>query len=206
MFDLPPPDPAAEVVLATRGMSKGIAQTDGPQFLARGELGFGAIYVGAYAKNVSSPTSDGEAAALVGVRTKVRGFELSASAALKRSIAPVGNVDSSALEVIGGLSRKIGRVTPRISVTWSPDDLGSTKRTLFAESGLGFVVDPDTSISAAVGRRERRGGPDYTTFNLGVARAFGGKLTFDARYYDTNKSGLGSPYKGRLVGSARLRF
>src|SRR5688500_11395193 len=162
MFDLPPPDPAAEVVVATRGMSKGLAQTDGPQFLARGELGFGVLYVGAYAKNVSSPTSDGEAAAMVGARTKLRGFELSASAGLKRSIAPVGKVDSSALEVIAGVSRKIGRVTPRISVTWSPDDLGSTTHTLFAETGLALAVDPKTSISAAVGRRERGGGPDYS--------------------------------------------
>ena len=205
MFDLPPPDPAAEVVIATRGMSKGLAQTDGPQFLVRGELGLGALYVGAYAKNVTSPTSDGEAAGLIGVRTKVRGFELSASAALKRSIAPVGKVDSTALEMIGGVSRKIGRVTPRISVTWSPNDLGSTTHTMFAEGGLGFAVDPKTSISAAVGRRERGGGPDYSAFNLGVARTFG-KLTFDARYFDTGNSGLGSPYKGRIAGSARLRF
>jgi hypothetical protein len=99
----------------------------------------------------------------------------------------------------------MGRVTPRISVTWSPNDLGSTTHTLFAEGGLGFALDKSTSISAAVGRRERGGGPDYTAFNLGVARTFG-KLTLDARYFDTDKSGLGTPYKGRIVGSARLRF
>ena len=33
MFDLPPPDPGIEFVVASRGMSKGIAQTDGPQAL-----------------------------------------------------------------------------------------------------------------------------------------------------------------------------
>ena len=205
MYDLPPPDPMLEVLVATRGMSKGLAQTDGPQFLVRGELSFGVIYVGGYAKNVTSPTSDGEVAGLVGLRTKVRDFELSASAALKRSIAPVGNVDSSALELNGAVSRKFGRVTSRVSVTWSPDDLGSTKRTTFAEGGLGFAVDKSTNISAGLGRRERSGGPDYTAFNLGVARTFG-KLTLDARYYDTDKSDLASPYKSRIVGSARLRF
>ena len=205
MFDLPPPDPAAEIIVATRGISKGLAQTEGPQFLVRGELGFGTIYVGGYAKNVTSPTSDGEAAALVGIRTKKAGFELSGSAAVKRALAPVGQLDSTALELNGAVSRKIGRVTPRISVTWSPDDLGSTTHTVFAEGGLGFAVDKSTNISAAVGRRERGGGPDYTAFNLGVGRTFA-KLTLDARYYDTDKSGLGSPYKGRIVGSARLRF
>ena len=206
MFDLPPPDPAAEVVFATRGMSKGIAQTDGPQLLVRGELGFGDLYVGAYAKNVSSPTSDGEAAGLIGVRTKIRGFELSASAALKRSISPVGQVDAEALELVGGLSRKFGQVTPRISVTWSPDDLGSTGRTVFAESGLGYAVGPRTNITGAVGRRERGGGPDYTAFNLGIAHAVGGRLTFDARYFGTDRGRLGTPFRNRLVGSARLRF
>src|ERR671921_666537 len=115
MFVLPPPDPALEVVVATRGMSKGLAQTEGPQFLVRGELGFGVIYLGGYAKNVTSPTSDGEAAGLVGIRTKLAGFELSGSAAVKRALAPVGQLDSTALEMIGGVSRKFGRVTPRIS-------------------------------------------------------------------------------------------
>lgn len=206
MFDLPPPDPAAEVVIATRGISKGIAQTDGPQLLVRGELGFGAIYIGAYAKNVSSPTSDGEAAGLIGARTKIHGFELSGSAALKRSISPVGKVDADALEIVGGVSRKIGRVTPRVSVTWSPDDLGSTSRTIYAESGVSYAVDPKTSVSAALGRRERDGGPDYTTFNVGAAHTLAGKLTFDARYFATNRSSLDNPYRGRLFGSARLRF
>jgi uncharacterized protein (TIGR02001 family) len=206
MYDLPPPDPAAEVVIATRGISKGLAQTDGPQFLVRGELGFGAIYVGAYAKNVTSPTSDGEAGALVGLRTKRAGFELSASAAVKRALAPVGKLDSTALELSGAVSRKFGRLTPRISVTWSPDDLGSTTHSVYAEGALGFAVDKSTNISAAVARRERGSGPDYTAYNFGIGRTFGGKLTLDVRYFDTDKSGLGTPFKGRIVGSARLRF
>lgn len=206
MLDLPPPDPALEVVVASRGMSKGLAQTDGPQLLVRGELGFGPIYLGGYAKNVSSPTSDGEAVGMIGIRTKTRGFELSASVAFKRSISPVGKVDANALEIVSSVSRKIGRVTPRITATWSPDDLGSTGRTVYAEGGVGYALQSNLSVSAAVGRREREGGPDYTAFNLGAAHNLAGKLTFDARLFGTNRSGLGSPFKSRLVGSVRLRF
>ena len=44
---LPPPVPAIEFNIASSGMSNGIAQTKGPQFLTRGVLGFGPIYVGA---------------------------------------------------------------------------------------------------------------------------------------------------------------
>ena len=45
MFDFPPPDPSIEFVLATRGISKGIAQTDDGQLLVRGELDVQAIFL-----------------------------------------------------------------------------------------------------------------------------------------------------------------
>ena len=43
MIDLPPPDPGVEIVLATRGYSKGLAQTDGVQGIGRVELVFGSV-------------------------------------------------------------------------------------------------------------------------------------------------------------------
>ncbi len=35
MFDLPPPEPGIEIVVASRGMSKGVAQTEGPQLVVK---------------------------------------------------------------------------------------------------------------------------------------------------------------------------
>jgi hypothetical protein len=206
MFDLPPPDPTVEIVVATRGISKGLAQTDGPQVLARGEVGFGRVYIGGYAKNVTSSTLDGEAGALVGLRTKAGAFDLSASAALKIAIAPVGATDDEALELTGAISRKLGPATPRFSLTWSPDDLGSTRRSLYAEAGLAYKVGPGTTLSAAVARRERADGPDYTAFNAGVAQTFLARFTVDLRYYDTDRSGAGDPFQRRLVASLRAKF
>jgi uncharacterized protein (TIGR02001 family) len=206
MTDFPPADPALEIVIASRGMSKGIAQTDGPQVVARGELAFEHFYVAAQAKNVSSPTSDGEVAGLVGIRTETSGFELSGSAAYKSAIAPVGVVDAEALELVGNISREIGRITPRVTVTWSPDDLGSTGRTTYAEAGLNYRLNPRITISSGVGRRERVGGPDYTAFNLGISHTLGRHFTFDARYFDTNKRWFGDPFQRRLVVSLRARF
>jgi uncharacterized protein (TIGR02001 family) len=205
MLDLPPPVPAIEITLASRGISKGIAQTTGPQFLARGELAFGAIYVGAYAKNVDSPAAIGEGGPIVGLRTKAAGFDIAASATWKHAINAEPGSDAQALELSGGVSRKFGRVTPRLSVVWSPDDVGSTGRTLFAEAGASVAVAKTFSISAAVGTRERDGGPDYTAWNAGLAWNPVKPLTIELRYYDTNGPDL-QPFRARAVAAARLRF
>jgi hypothetical protein len=205
MFVLPPPVPAIELALSSTGMSKGLAQTEGAQALARGELAFGRVYLGAYAKNVTSASADGEAAALVGIRTTAAGFDLGASAAWKRAIGPARGSDVNGLELNGVVSRRLGGFTPRLSVTWSPDDLGSTGRTLFAEFGTSYRVARTVSASVALGRRERRGGPDYTAWNGGVSWAPAKPMTLDLRYYDTS-GGSSHPFKARVVASARLKF
>lgn len=206
MFDLPPPDPGIEITVASRGYSKGLAQTEGPQVLVRPEVAFGPLFVGAYAKNVSSPTSDGEAGAAVGVRTRAGGFDLSASATLKFALAPENGLDDEAVEFNAAASRRFGVVTPRLSVIWSPDDLGGTRNTVFAEAGLALRLPADFTASAAYARRERDGGPDYGAFNAGVSHTLAGHLTLDLRWYDTDRSDIGEPYRGRLVGSVRARF
>jgi hypothetical protein len=38
-----------------------------------------------------------------------------------------------------------------------------------------------------------------------VSKSIGG-LQLDMRYYDTDRSGIGSPYRGRLVGAIRVGF
>jgi uncharacterized protein (TIGR02001 family) len=205
MLDLPPPVPAIEFNIASTGMSKGVAQTQGPQALVRGELGFGHLYLGAYAKNVTSTSADGEAGASIGVRTKAAGFDIAASAGWKRAIDPASGSDVNALEVSAALSRKLGKFTPRLSMVWSPDDVGSTGRTMFTEAGVSYRLAATLSASAAVGRRERTGGADYTAWNAGVAWNPDKHLTLDARYYDTD-GGDTHPFKARAVVSARLKF
>lgn len=205
MFDLPPPVPSIEFNISSTGMSKGLAQTEGPQVLGRGELAFGDLYLGAYAKNVTSSTAGGEAGALIGVRATAAGLDLAASAAWKRAIDPAPGSDVNGLELSGSLSRRMGPVTPRLSLVWSPDDVGSTEQTLFAEAGASYRLAKTLSASAALGRRERGGGPDYTAWNAGFAWTPLKALTIDARYYDTSGGGT-HPFKARGVVSARLKF
>jgi uncharacterized protein (TIGR02001 family) len=205
MLDIPPPVPSIEFNLASTGMSKGLAQTDGPQAVVRGELAFGSLYLGAYAKNVDSSSSDGEAAALIGFRTKAGGFDLSASAAWKRAIHPAADSDADALEVSAAIARPMAAFTPRVSIVWSPDDLGSTGHTIFAEAGASYRMAKTLTASAAIGRRERQGGADYTAWNAGLSWVPAKRVALDLRYYDTD-GGNTHPFKARVVATARLKF
>ena len=199
------PDPSIEFVLATRGISKGIAQTDDGQLLVRGEVAFGDFFVGAYGKNVTSSTAEGEGGATIGVRKGIGGFDLAASATWKRAIDPAPGSDVNALELATSASRKFGDLTPKVSLVWSPDDVGSTRRTLFAEAGASYRFAKAFAFSAAIGRRERSGGLDYTAYNAGIAWTPAKPVTVDLRYYDTNRNS-GDPYKGRFVLTGRAKF
>jgi hypothetical protein len=206
MLDLPPPDPSIEIVIASQGMSKGLRQTDGPQLVGRGEIAFGHLYAGLLAKNVSSPVTEVEAQAYLGYRAGAAGFELNGSIGFHRQLGAGPAADGTRFEFQASVSRPIGAVTPRLSAVFSPDDFGATRRSLYLEGGASVAVFRGASLSVNLGRRERVGGPDYTSFNAGVSYASTRWLNADLRYYDTAQSALGAIYEPRLVGSVRLRF
>ena len=205
-FDLPPPDPSIEFSIASRGYSKGVAQTDGVQVVVRPEVAFGNFRIASYAKNVTSPDLDGEVGALVGYKRSFGKTELSGSAAFKHVVNGRPGIDKAALELVGAVTQTIGKFKPRASLTWSPDDLGSTAETAYWEAGGSYQFDKKTSASAGIGVRRRYGGPDYTNFNAGVTRTLVGPLTAEIRYYDTSKDDLGEYYHGRFVAALRARF
>jgi hypothetical protein len=204
-FDLPPPDPAIEIFAATTGMSKGLSQTDGPQAVPKAYLRFGAVQAGAQWKNLSSSTADGEAALFVNASGKLGSFQLSGGIAFKFNTGVDGPTDSKAWELTGAVTHKFGPVTARVNAIYSPDDLGTTRQSLFVEGGPVFDLGRGWTASAAIGRRSRERGDDYAAFNAGIGKLIRG-IQLDLRYYDTDRSGLGDPYRARLVASARLRI
>ncbi|HMG46348.1 MAG TPA: TorF family putative porin [Allosphingosinicella sp.] len=206
MLDLPSPDPSIEIVIASQGMSKGLRQTDGVQLVVRPEIAFGHAYAGLLAKNVTSPVTDAEGQAFVGYRTHAGGFELNASIGYHHQLGVHGRTDADRFEFTASAARPIGPVTPRLAATYSPDDFGATRQSLYLEGGASVTVFRGTSLSVNLGRRERVGGPDYTSFNAGVSYALTRWLNADLRYYDTAQSALGAIYEPRLIGSVRLRF
>lgn len=203
---LPPSPPTIEVSVASRGISQGIAQTHGPQAVVRAELPVGPIYVAAYAKNVTSTTADGKGGLTAGIRTKFAGLNLSASATWRIAISPVAGLDSQSLELAGSFARRFGNFTQQLSVIWSPDDLGTTRRSFYYEASAACSVSSKTSVGAAVGRRERTGGLDYTAFNVGITHKLSPHITADLRYHGSDKHNLGYTYQPGLNASVRVKL
>jgi hypothetical protein len=206
MLDLPPPDPGIEFVLASRGYSKGLAQTDGVQALVRGEVEVGALSVAAQWKNVDSPGANGEAQVQLGAAGEMGGFTLEAAVGYKMLTGLPSSADEDTFEFTGSASRTFGALKPRIALTFSFDDLGRTRESLYAEAGAALRVAPRTTLSFHVGRRERGGGDDYTAFGAAIAHRLGDHVTAELRYHDSAQSARGDPYQARAVAALRVRF
>lgn len=206
MLDLPPPDPMIEFVLASRGYSKGLAQTGGAQALIRGEVEWGPLFAGAQWKNVNTSGADSETQVQIGAGGDVGGFALQAGVGYKRLTGLPSSADEDTVEFTGSASRAFGPFEPRIALTFSFDDLGATGESLYAEAGASLRVAPHTRLSAFAGRRERSGGDDYTAFSAGISHQFGEHVTAELRWHDSAQSARGDAYQARAVASLRLRF
>lgn len=206
MFDLPPFDPGIEVTVASRGMSKGVAQTEGPQLVAKPFVQLGPVQLGGQWKNVSSAVAGGEAALFANVSPKLGKFQLNFGVSYKFQTGVDGPTDDKSWEFSGHVTRKIGKVSLRVAAVYSPDDLGGAERSLYLEGGPTYELSKTTRLSASIGHRDRVNGDDYTSFNAGIAHTLFKGVTLDARYYGTNRSNLGEFFEDRLVISARMAF
>lgn len=206
MIDSPPLDPGIEIVVASRGISKGLAQTEGPQFVAKPFVQLGPVQLAAQWKNVSSAVADGESAASLSVSPKLGRFQLGLGVAYKFQTGVREPTDDHSWEFTGSVARNSGKLGLRVAVVFSPDDLGGSRRSLFVEAGPSLQVSKTIRASAAIGRRSRVNGDDYTAFNVGLAKTIFKGVTVDARWFDTNRSRLGLPYRSRGVVSARMAF
>ena len=204
MWDLPPPDPGFEIVVASRGMSKGVAQTDGMQFVPKAFVHLGKVQVGAQWKNVTSDVAGGEGAIFANYATKLGAFQLTLGAAYKFQTAVKGDPDDTSFEFSGAATRKFGKLSLRTSAVYSPDDLGGARRSIYLEGGPTLEIDSTTRVSANLGHRSRVDGVDYTSWNAGISKVVFKKVTIDARYYDTNRGELGEVYDNQIVVSGRL--
>ncbi len=206
MIDLPPPQPHFEIVLASEGISKGLAQTEDGQALARLELHAGEFLVGGQIKNLTSPDADAEAHLFLGHRRSFGRIELAGIVTYKSLLWRNRPADSEAVEFSLSASRRSGRFTPRVAVTWSPDELGPTGTSWFLEAGVAYRLTERLTLSALAARRERSAQPDYTAFNLGMTFAISRNFSADLRIHDTNRSALGRSYHERVVLALRARF
>jgi hypothetical protein len=207
VFGLPPPDPALEFSVASRGMSKGIAQTDDePQVILKATGKSGPLEIGGQWKNVTSTSAKGEAAVFVNASHAFGRLRLNGGAAYKFQTGVSGNPDGDSFEFTAGANAAFGKVAIRATAIYSPDDLGSAEQSLYVEGGPALELTKTLRASANVGRRERDGAPDYTSFNVGLSKTFEKSIVVDLRYYDTAQSDLGGQFKPRFVLSGRVTF
>ena len=204
-FGLPTPDPGFEISIASRGMSQGIAQTDGIQVIPRALVRIGAVQFGGQWRNVSSPNASGVAAFFMRISRSAGRARIDLGAAYRIRTGARANLDSRAWEFSAGARAVFGRSTLRLSAEYCPREFENGP-SLYLEGGAAFRLGAATNASVNLGRRQRAGGPDYATFNAGVTRALGQRLSLDARFYETNRGALGARYRGRIILSARLAF
>jgi len=202
-FGLPPPVPAFELFVASRGMTQGLSQSNGPQIIPRAYLQFGHVQVGAFWRNIDSPVANGIGVLFGRVSEKRGPTQLDIALLYRTRTGAHRPTVLHAWEVDATVRHSFGRLGIRLNAEHAPREfeLGPS---LFVEIGPSFQLAKGTSLFANLGRRERRGGPEYTAINIGISRAVGRKLVLDGRYYATDQSELGPRYHGRLVFSARL--
>jgi hypothetical protein len=194
-----------QVSIFSSGNTKGIAQTRHAQVIGRAELDFGPFYVATYVKNVTAPTWNGETAAIVGLKGKWSGFNIAASATLRQAMGAKPGTDATAPEFAASIARPIGRVTPTLSIIYTPDELGSSKESIYVEGGASYKISKAMTASAGIGRRQRVLAIDYTAWNAGIGWNPSKHFTLDARYWDTDGPSVW-PYKRRFVVSGIAKF
>jgi hypothetical protein len=205
MFALPPLDPGFEIVVSSHGMSKGISQSDGPQFIPKLFVERSGVQAGAQWKNVSQSGAKGEFAAFLNATHRFRALQLTGGATYKISTATRPGWDSRSLELNAAAVQKVGKkLSFKLSGIYSPNDIGPSGKSLYVEGGASFDASKTFRVSANVGSRQREGSPDYTSFNAGVTKTLFKRLGVDARYYRTDRDNLGYTYRDRIVVSARL--
>lgn len=199
-----PLDPGFELVAASRGISEGLANSDGPQLVLRFYVEAGPVRAGGQWKNVSSPVADGVAMLFVGASRTAGEAQIGLRAAYRIQTGARRSRDSKAWEFSATAARRVGRFTGRMAVAYSPNDLGATKQAVFIEAGPAVDLNRSTTLSANFGWRWRGLGPDYGAFNAGVSKRLSRQLTVEVRAYRTSRSRLGPAYRPGAIVSARF--
>lgn len=206
MWVLPSPDPVVELTVASHGMSKGISQTDGPQMIPKTYLQIGDVQLGGQWKNVSSNSATGEFATFLNVAREFGALQLTGGITYKALTGAPAGVDSDCVELAAGASSKLGKASIKLNAIFSPDDIGSTRRSLYLEGGPSLDVTKQLRLSANLGHRWREDGTDYLSMNAGAAYTLFRGFALDLRYYRTNRADLGDVYRQRLVMSGHWSF
>jgi uncharacterized protein (TIGR02001 family) len=194
---------------ATDNRSKNASKSDGDPYvwgLAEWESADGLFYAGPGFETIKSSGSDLELELGGGIRPQIAGFDVDLNAAHKWRVDADPGSDDDAWEFTANVSRSIGPAKARLQLQHSPDGTGSTRAWTWVEGQIGWDFTDKLSGSAAVGRREQDGAPDYTGWNIGATYALTRTLELEVRYHDTDADAPGEQYASALVAGISVYF
>lgn len=199
---------SGQVAVASEYVGKGAGKSAGePSVSGTVEIEGGAFYASAFASSADlSSGAHAEVIIAAGYRPEFAGFEFDLSVMNRDLPGSNPGYDGNYWEYQADASRKLGPVSTRLRVNYTPDGAGGTQEAWWIELQGGVALDRKTKFTAAVADRSADGGAEYAAWNAGVKRKLTDNLALDVRWYDTDGHSLGEPYEGRLVGSLALSF
>ena len=198
-----PPEFEAQIGVASQYVGKGLGKSAGdPSFNGSVEASSGDFYASVFVSSAKlSQGSDAEIVSAIGWRPEAAGYKFDFSVVNRDLPGTRAGVDANYWEYQADASRKIGPVSTRLRVNYTPDGFAATKEAWWIEVQGTVSVGPKTKASAAIADRTADGGAEYAAWNVGVKHKLTEKLALDLRWYDTDSHALGKNYDGRLVGA-----
>lgn len=198
-----------DIGAATDNRSKNVSKTgnDGHVFgAATWESADQRFYVGPSFEGVRAGGSNVELAFSGGYAPEAFGYQFDFNLAYLNRVGADGGYDEDAWELTTNISRSIGPASGNLQIQYSPDAAGPTRSFVWVEAKLGWEFNDRVSGSAAVGRREQVGAPDYTGWNAGLTFGVTDAIDLDVRYHDTNAHSDGRQYRDAVVAEVRYAF
>lgn len=197
-----------QIAVASEYVGKGAGKSAGdPSVSGSIQVEGGAFYASAFASSADlSSGAHAEVITAVGYRPEFAGFAFDVSVMNRDLPGARSGYDSNYWEYQADASRKIGPVSTRLRVNYTPDGAGGAQEAWWVELQGGVAIDRKTKFTAAVADRSSDGGAEYVAWNVGVKRKLADNLALDVRWYDTDGHRFGEPYEGRLVGSLAFSF
>lgn len=164
------------------------------------------FYVGPGFETIDDNGAEVEWNLIAGARPEVRGFDLNFSAAYKWRVTSDPGVDDTEFELTADAGRSVGPASARLRLQYAPDAGGGTDTFTWIEARLGWDLTADLQATTTVGQRDRQGGVDYTSWNVGLAYDLTDQAQIDLRYHDTNLEHAGVEFDDAVVASLFYSF
>lgn len=220
----PPAAPAPDWVVAynagvqTDYIFRGLSQTNSnPSVFAGIDATYkGVFYLGAWTSNVNFKTLAGDTSTSEevdlygGWRPSTDGYNFDFGVQYYGYLDQPSRSKVDYTEIYAKVSKTYGAFTPGAAIYYSNQYSYHSGKGYYAELNGSFTLDPEWTMSGAVGHAEYSdlvSAASYNTWNVGLTWAFMPHLGVDVRYYDTDAHKFyGDAGKGRMVAALKATF